>query len=44
MNLYLKSLVSNFEPCVAWLKVHALHDRLCEVHWPYLDGTVGGKC
>lgn len=34
MNLYLKSLVSKFKPCVV----------LCKVHWLYLDGAVGKKC
>jgi hypothetical protein len=32
----------NFEPCVACLKVHVLHDRLCKMHWiepPEEDGS-----
>ena len=44
MMLYLKSLVSNFEPCVAWLIMHVVYDCLCKVHWLYLDEAVGGIC
>jgi hypothetical protein len=32
MNLYLKIVVPNFEPRLAWLRVQVLCDRFCETH------------
>lgn len=43
MNLYCKSPVSKFVPCVSWLRVHALLACLYKVHWVDLDGVVGGR-
>ena len=40
MNLYLKSMMSNFEPCVACLRAEVVYNCLREVHSLYLDGPL----
>lgn len=37
MNLYLKAMMSNFELCVACLKVQVLHDQKCKVHYIWME-------
>ena len=37
MNLCLKTMVSNFELCVACLRVQVLHDHLCKVHYIWIE-------